>query len=192
MRNQVLYAYVIFAISALLMTTVIFTVEARTVDEQQSFTSKGNGARVNQSGVFLISILPIEDSKEFSMVYSVRTNEGIKTGICPHVSDKIVKISALNKASIEFNTGDEKLGECIRTTQFDDFDISLNIQTEGESIVEEYEDKMGCEYGFCFLQIGTSERKFGMANGIIDEIVVVGASAEISKINQKVTYWIDE
>lgn len=194
MKSRVLYASMILTVSVLLSATVIFTADAKTFSEDYSFISKGNGARIQEPALNL-SILPIQDSKNFDVTYGIKTTEGLERAVCHQVSDKLVQISALKKASIKFNTRDAELGECeyLAGPLVNSVNISVNIQTTGDSVVEDFVEKKGCESGFCFLKIGQSETKYGTWAGTIDGVSLEGVlQAEIFKVNQKVTYWIEK
>lgn len=204
MKSQVLYASVIFSVTALLMSTVMFSADAREIDFQEII--KGNGARINDSGIFQLTVVPIADSKEFNISYGYSIEGETQKVSCIGATDKIVKIASLKKATIVFDTTDEKLGECIgRDVDNKIIPIiktTISVQIESNPDVEPYEQAFdnkenGCnEDGLCSVTNGsTHTAPDGTATVTIGEnesFLIDGSTndqVEIFKQNTKETYW---
>ncbi len=194
MKSYVFYAALFLILSVSLTSIFISNVEAKSFDKEQTYTIKGDGVRIFSTGLTL-SILPNEDSNSYTVHYVVNTPAG-KTywGLCSHSTDNIVKISALKKALIKFNTDD--LGDCITLGDpYVPFNVSLNIQTNGESTLIKYDNQKKCDQIGdilqCYKEHGTDEGKEGIAVGIVFENDVKDLPAKISKINQKFTFWTE-
>jgi hypothetical protein len=192
MRNPILYASLIFTISALLIGAGLYSAEAR--DASQT-TLKGNGVEINDSALKLI-VNPLENSKEFSIQYGIPTEEGLERGICKDVTDKVVKISALKKASIKFSLTDKKIGDCKIIAGGPDkpsVDISITIDNTREPTIDEIDKDNGCHDGVCSVTNGQRESVFGTATVSIDgdEPFTID-NVKIFKVNQKTVSWNQE
>lgn len=193
MRNQVLYGS-IFVIVSLLLTTLIFTAEAKTFDKELTLAVKGDGVLV-QSKQIRLTVAPLDNIKDtLAVSYIAKINDGeFAFGLICTGPDSILKSSALRKASVEFNTEDLV---CIDGTQTDHQGvISINIETIDESNFLKYDDA-SCSLidgiNFCSRIRGTSDGNDGEANGtVFGEVLNEGASGRISKINEKRTYWTE-
>jgi hypothetical protein len=200
MRNQVLYASVIFTISALLIGAGMFSAEAR--EGAETITQKGNGVVVDQIDNFLLTITPNvnsspnDNSKDYTLKYGfLNSDNELEQGLCKEVSDKLVKIAALKKATIEFNTKDAGLGFCKNIGQSDslsELDISVNF-FNADPIFDEagFEKGPNCDgNGNCSHEVGTEKTAFGDVTVNVGGVELIGPG-KLYDYNTKVTYWTE-
>jgi hypothetical protein len=179
------------ATMSILLTTSIFTAEAKSFDKDAAVTVKGDGVII-QSKQDSLFIAPLDDNKgNLHVKYTIQTDVGeYENGFDCTGPSKILKLSGLLKASIEFNTRDL---DCL-TKSDNHGDISITIQTSEPSVFNKYDDSScttlldGTEV--CSRIRGTSDDNQGEAKGtVFGKVLEEGTSASISKINEKRTYW---
>jgi hypothetical protein len=109
MNKQILYASLIFTLSALLLTTITLPAEAKDFQKENEISLKGKGLVSSAKGgdfkEFKVKILPIANEKIVLVDYRIVHGTQFAGGIC--IADKqILKVSGTNKASASFNTAE--------------------------------------------------------------------------------------
>lgn len=188
MTKTVMYTAAIATISVLLFTVLAFDAEAKTFDKEKAVMLKGEGIIV-QGPPAMITVAANDDDKDsVSVLYLVLIPGKIAMGMNCTGSSDILKLSGMNKASLEFNTSDLDCG-----LQFGfNGDISLAVETTGDSQFLKYDDTF-CnptdEGEICNRIRGTSDGRSGVMSGTIFGESVEDVSGSISKINEKRTFW---
>jgi hypothetical protein len=193
MRNQVLYASVIFTISTLLIGVGMFSADAARGGEETT-TQKGNGVDVSGDG-FQLVITPNENSKYYTVNVAFENSDGLlERAICKTVSDKLVKIAALKKATIEFNTA--SLGTCSSAANLpisSHVDISINF-FNAEPVEDEsnFEKGPNCDgNGNCSHEVGTTKTANGEVTITLGDDEAFTGDGKLFVTNTKVTYWTE-
>jgi hypothetical protein len=162
MRKTILYSSAIFAISALLISTGIFAVDAKTFDREESEVTKALGVNIDTPD-FDLKIDAISKEESF-VVYAVdHSGSESSFGVCL-TDSKILKNSGLGKMVIDFNTSDL---DCF-IQNGPEGDISIEMKGDGPATVVKLDegdcfDEEGTE--MCFSKKGLSKEKDSSVNG---------------------------
>jgi len=194
MAKTVMYTAVIATISILLFTVIALDAEAKTFTTNGPMFLKGVGLTFQQDNAkvgSLVMVAPILDSKDFSVFYLVadKVNSQFSIGVCT-ASDKIIKISALQKASVKFNTADLVCSYQVGNLNGE---ISANLQANEDKPTKMKKDEINCvptEDGeFCGRVHGSTVGVSADSEGTIFGHSFVGGIGDISKVNEKITAW---
>jgi len=168
MANKILYTTMIAAVSVVLISVMVFQAEAKTFDKGQEFGLKGLGIAIfgqDENGNKLqLQISPIENSKDVFVDYKMKTlTTDLYKGQC--IGPKqILKVSATNKASVEFNTGDLNCS----VHQGPDSIISATIEGTGQINANDKYDSMDCytidNVDYCTRDRGSYTEFIGVGN----------------------------
>lgn len=200
MKSQVLYGSMILMISVVLISTVAFSANADIKSHED--VVKGNGVKVDdKNGQFRLTVVP-QPGGTYDITYDITVNNALEKARCLDITDKFVKISALKKATIEFNTGDISCDR-IGGGPLSVVDISVKVQTTGDpdepKPIDDDEGVRECDDNKCYVKVGTEQTNRN-AEAIInitgeDELRLSsdldnGDIVSITKVNTRWMEWL--
>ena len=191
MVKTVMYTAAIATISILLIGMMAFDAEAKSFSHDHAVILIGDSFNVRgpPADVF---ITPINDDiLNVNLFYSARIDgEKIKSGSNCIAPKQILKISAMKKATVEFDTSDI---DCPHHSG-DHGVISLSFQYNGETNFQVYDDTNCEDIGEgveeCTRTHGNSDEAFGVVSGtVFGESLLPDKSGTIKTINEKRVMW---
>jgi len=192
MVKTVMYSAAIATIGMLLIGMMAFDAEARSFDKGHAVNLIGNSFHVGgpPANVF---ITPINDDiQNVKLTYKVMTSDGMKgkSGSDCTAPKQILKISAMKKATVEFDTSD--LG--CPNHKGDHGVISLSFELNGEIDFQVYDDTNCEDIGEgieeCTRIHGNSNEAFGVVSGtVFGESLEPDISGTINTINERRVLW---
>lgn len=193
MTKNILYAGVIAVMSVALISMMSFQVEAKTFDKSQEFELKGLGLSIfgqdDNGNKLQLQVAPIENTKDLFIDYRVKTpTTDLYKGQCIG-SKQILKVSATNKASVEFNTEDLKCS----THEGPDSIISATVEGTGQVIANDKFDAIFCdadgEVDSCTRDRGSITEFLGIGNIDGFGLSLNNQNAAIKDVKLKHTAW---
>lgn len=189
----------IVAMSVLLISMMVFQVEAKTFDKSSESRLKGLGLSTfntdDHGNKLNVQIAPQPDTNDVRVVFDVITRDSNGSQIISYHGDcvgskTILKVSSTKKASAEFNTSDLS---CLVSPP--SLTISLTLEGTGEGVTKTREDTTQCsdpdvngvQQCWRFHGIDTFFQATGTAN--IPGLSLVVNSAQIVDYNDRYTSW---
>lgn len=193
MTKNILYAGIIAVMSVALISMMVFQVEAKTFDKDQKFELKGLGLAIfgqdDNGNKLQLQVAPIENTKDLFIDYRVKTpTTDLYKGQCIG-SKQILKVSATNKASVEFNTADL---ECFVHAGPDSI-ISATVEGTDQVITNDTFDVIFCdtigEIDYCTRDRGSITEFLGTGNIDGFGLSLNNQNAAIKNVKLKHTAW---
>lgn len=193
MTRNILYAGVIAVMSVALISMLSFQAEAKTFDKGQEFELKGLGLSIfgqdDDGNKFQLQVAPIENTKDLFIDYRVKTpTTDLYKGQCVGFK-QILKVSATNKASVEFNTADLK---CF-VHEGPDSIISATVEGIDQVISNDKFDVIFCdaigEVDYCTRDRGSITEFLGTGNIDGFGLSLNNQNAAIKDVKLKHTAW---
>jgi len=170
MVKTVMYTVVITTISILLIGMMAFDAEAKTFSHDHMDILVGDSFSVRDRTTAIVTIQPINDDPQFlKLSYTVSGLDGaFGKGSACIVKNNILKISAMKKATVTFDTNDID-DKCKHRLNTHDGVVSLSFQTNSEIIHEDLDDTTCVPKGEgveeCIQTKGTRDTVNGIVSG---------------------------
>lgn len=177
---------------------VTYPADAKSFDKEAEIILKGDGVLIQTSQINL-QVITKPNSDTLSVTYVAEIvdeddNVTLDFGFFCDASDKILKLSALKKGSLEFNTAD--LVNCLFQSE-NNGDIIITMQTNGSLNFLKWDNRFctppdGDGIKLCSRERGTSDGASGTASGTyFGQVLEEGTLVNIGKINEKRTIWTE-
>jgi hypothetical protein len=193
MKNTIICGISIVAVSALLISVMMFHAEAKTFDKNAEYELKGLGIAIFGTGplgtAVQAQIFPIANSKEVSVEYGAFDNDGVfSMGFCTSPK-QILKVSGTNKASIQLNTADL---DCFPKVGVDSV-ITATVYVKDLPVFNDKYDQIRCQtvedVDFCIRDRGSQTLFGGIGNISGFGLSLDNQFAHLEDVKFKRTQW---
>jgi len=166
MVTTVMYTVAITTIGIMLIGMMAFDAEAKKFDKDYQVILIGDSFSVRDKTTAIISIQPIDDNPKFvKLTYNVMFEGTSGNGKDCIAKNNILKISAMKKATVKFDTNDL---DC-KMQKGDHGVVSLSFQADGEIIHTDSDNTMCSDIGDgveeCLQVKGTLDEVSGIVSG---------------------------